>query len=162
MKLFALDGRLYRREPDGALHRVETVAEADGVMFLCPACYARNGGEVGTHSILVWIAGRAVPAEERPLPRWDASGTKIDDLTLSPSINLHPGREPCPERLRRVARLGARRHRRRRLAPAVDRPHWRRQRQPNWWRLVVADSGCKRTVSACAAIRLWQISHVLT
>ncbi len=89
-RLADMEGRLYRREADGALVRVETVAEADGVMFLCPSCYDRNSGDVGTHSILVWIAGREIPASETPLPRWDASGTALADLTLRPSINLHP------------------------------------------------------------------------
>jgi hypothetical protein len=66
-------------------------------MFLCPACYVRNRGEVGTHSIRVEFVGRGVPdevcihnSEGKPV-RWSVAGTTIDDLTLRPSILLLGG-----------------------------------------------------------------------
>ena len=78
------------------------IGAAQGVLFLCPLCFARNGGRPGTHSILVPFANRGVPAAFEPkLPRWTASGTGIDDLTISPSIDLskdgagHPRPEGC-------------------------------------------------------------------
>ena len=33
--------------------KVESLADAQQVMFLCPACYVKNGGEIGTHSVIV-------------------------------------------------------------------------------------------------------------
>lgn len=66
-------------------HVVE-LAEADGIMFLCPVCYAKNGGPVGTHRVMCWFDGK-VPSKEQPGPgRWkpgDAS-TGIDNLTFVP------------------------------------------------------------------------------
>lgn len=60
-----------------------SVAEASGVWFLCPKCYAANGGDVGTHRVLCWFAGRGVPDHIDPKPgRWNPSGTNIDDLTF--------------------------------------------------------------------------------
>ena len=75
-------------------HNVEALTEADHIMFLCPACFAKNGGAVGTHSVMVTFAGRSVPdvagtrdADGNP-SRWNVSGTSLDDLVLTPSILL--------------------------------------------------------------------------
>jgi len=79
---------------------VGTVAEADQIMFLCPACFAKNGGAVGTHSVMVTFAGRGVPDEAGSVDsdgkpsRWTASGTSLDDLVLTPSILLDAKRKP--------------------------------------------------------------------
>lgn len=107
MKLVELDGRLVRLgdEAEGggrSILNVERVDQADGVIFLCPGCYRQNGGDVGTHSVLIWIVGR-VPAAETPTSRWQASGTSAADLTLSPSVNV------LPDRQRREPELGTRR-----------------------------------------------------
>lgn len=81
-------------------HTVQTVAEADNIFFLCPLCFARNGGATGTHSVHVSFAGRAVPDEASTRDstgkpsRWSASGSTIDDLVLSPSILLDASRKP--------------------------------------------------------------------
>lgn len=65
------------------------IAHAHGVLFLCPTCFKKNGGAVGTESVLCWFADRGVPASELPGPgRWAASGTSFDDLTLQPSVNV--------------------------------------------------------------------------
>lgn len=84
MKLRDLDGQLVRRcadEPNTYEH-VDAVADADGVFFLCPKCYAANRGPVGTHSVLCWFVGR-VPDDLDPKPgRWVPAGTGIDDLTF--------------------------------------------------------------------------------
>lgn len=57
---------------------------ADGLWFLCPKCWAENGGRPGTHGIICWFRGR-VPDEASPGPgRWTPSGTGLDDLTFVP------------------------------------------------------------------------------
>ena len=72
-------------------HVVPTLAEADGIVFLCPKSYAKNNGPVGTHSVRVYFEGSAVPTRigqnsaGQPV-RWKATGTGLDDLTLTPSI----------------------------------------------------------------------------
>lgn len=64
---------------------VATLADADGVIFLCPLCYKKNGGTRGTHSVICWFEGK-VPDETSPKPgRWTPSGTGLDDLTFVPS-----------------------------------------------------------------------------
>ena len=62
---------------------VETLAEAQGVIFLCPKCFAANHGEVGTHSVICWSSSRGVPVGAHPGPgRWAMKGTSLADLTL--------------------------------------------------------------------------------
>ena len=66
-----------------------TIENAQGVLFLCPVCFKKNGGPVGTESVLCWFKGHGVPDDAKPGPgRWTASGTDFNDLTLSPSINV--------------------------------------------------------------------------
>lgn len=82
-------------------HTVETVAEADQIRFLCPACFEKNGGPKGTHGVHVSFAGRDMPEDSgsrdssgKP-SRWTVtSGNTIDDLCLSPSILLGAGQPP--------------------------------------------------------------------
>lgn len=66
------------------------LAHADGVIFMCPRCFVKNEGVIGTERVCVWFSGRAaVPAEALPGPgRWNATGTSFDDLTLTPSVNV--------------------------------------------------------------------------
>lgn len=75
----------YRREGDNVfLPYVDTIAEAQGVMFLCPLCFAKNGGKVGTHRVLCWSRSRGVPDDVEPKPgRWTLEGTGYADLTLN-------------------------------------------------------------------------------
>lgn len=62
---------------------VPTLAEATGIMFLCPTCFQKNNGEVGTHSMICWFNGRGVPNTESPGPgRWNSQGTGVEDLTF--------------------------------------------------------------------------------
>ena len=64
---------------------VDALAEADGVWFLCPKCYAQNGGCVGTHAVICWFVGR-VPDDVDPKPgRWTPTGTDLSDLSFVPS-----------------------------------------------------------------------------
>jgi hypothetical protein len=66
-----------------------TLPDAQGVSFLCPTCFKKNNGPVGTETVLCWFKDRGVPPEVFPGPgRWAASGTSFADLTLSPSVNV--------------------------------------------------------------------------
>lgn len=73
---------------------VNTLEEAQGILFVCPLCAARAGSNAGVHYVLCWFRDKGVPDDVLPGPgRWLASGSSYADLTLSPSINL-PG-EGC-------------------------------------------------------------------
>lgn len=66
----------------GSFHeRGELLAEAQGLLFKCPLAKC-------SHFIVVWFRDCEVPPEATPKPRWIAQGSCIDDLTLTPSINL--------------------------------------------------------------------------
>lgn len=93
-----VDGVLH---PDGIersyLH-VETLAEADGLWYLCPLCFKANGGPVGTHSMKTGFRGLCPPGsygknKDGVEVRWDVlpASTGIDDLQLSPSIQIQGG-----------------------------------------------------------------------
>jgi hypothetical protein len=85
VKLAELDARFVRHEAD-RLPFVDTLAEAQGVWFMCPECQH--------HYVLCWFRGRGVPDDATPGPgRWDPTGTGLHDLTLSPSVLL-PSKEP--------------------------------------------------------------------
>jgi hypothetical protein len=78
----AADGEIYR---SGGLHWVDTLGEADGLWFLCPKCFAANGGRPGTHAVICWLVGK-VQDDVRPGPgRWTPTGSGLDDLTFVPS-----------------------------------------------------------------------------
>lgn len=64
-------------------YEVDSITEAQGVMFLCPKCFFDNGGRIGTHMVVCWSAARGIPDEVRPGPgRWKLEGSKLEDLTL--------------------------------------------------------------------------------
>lgn len=86
--LATLEARFVRAAENEGLAHCESFLDAQGVLFLCPKCFTDNKGSVGTHSILVWFDERNVPTVLKPTPRWKAIGTSINDLTLTPSINL--------------------------------------------------------------------------
>lgn len=93
MRLSQLEPEFLARDDDRRCHRVATLAEADGIKFKCPLCFQRNGGAVGTHSIICWQPH--VPQTTHPTPgRWSFHGTGFGDLTLvagSSSILLTAG-----------------------------------------------------------------------
>jgi hypothetical protein len=68
-------------------------AEANGIRFLCPKCFAANGGAEGTHSVICWSPG--APVDIRPAPgRWRLEGSGFGDLSLvagSSSVQLLGG-----------------------------------------------------------------------
>lgn len=81
----AEDGSDYQKEVDAEYYiTVDTLAEADGVEFLCPVCFHKNCGRVGTHGVICWFVGK-VPDSVAPGPgRWTPEGTGLDDLTFVP------------------------------------------------------------------------------
>ena len=87
MKLIELEPQFLRFTSTGYAY-VDTLDEAQGIKFLCPKCFERNGGAVGTHIIVVWFNGRDVDAAAVPTPRWGVAGTGHADLTITPSISL--------------------------------------------------------------------------
>lgn len=63
---------------------VDTIAEAQGIWFLCPKCFDKNGGRQGTHGVICWSRSRGVPDSAVPGPgRWKIEGTGYDDLTVN-------------------------------------------------------------------------------
>lgn len=72
---------------------VDTLAEANQIWFLCPACFQKNSGAVGTHQVMVGFDGRGLLPHQSSQSRnggpsrWAVSGTGYADLTLSPSID---------------------------------------------------------------------------
>ena len=85
MRLTDLDARFLAIEaPDVWRCEGVTFEQAQGISFLCPKCYAANGGPVGTHSVICWSRSRGVPDEQNPCPgRWLMVGTSFHDLTLN-------------------------------------------------------------------------------
>lgn len=68
---------------------------AQGILFLCPLCFVKNNGSVGTHSVVISFADRNVRENEGSMndegkpSRWNIiGGSGLDDLQLSPSIHL--------------------------------------------------------------------------
>jgi len=93
MRLIELEPQLLKREDASHFRNVATLAEADGIRFLCPKCFAANKGPIGTHGIICWSP--SVPQDTRPTPgRWSLQGAGFDDLTLvagSSSVALTGG-----------------------------------------------------------------------
>lgn len=96
------DGTDEDREVDQEYHVcVDTLPEADGVQFLCPLCFDKNQGIVGTHSVLCWFVGK-VPDHIDPKPgRWTPQGNGLDDLTFVPgdpprAVSVALTGEGCP------------------------------------------------------------------
>ena len=75
-------GMPYYNERGNVIYpHVDTIEEAKGIRYLCPVCFAANGGSVGTHGIVNMTP--VVGQEFRPTPgRWDFVGTGLDDLSL--------------------------------------------------------------------------------
>ena len=87
MKLTELEPQSLARTDDDAWHNVDTQAEADGIMFLCPQCFHDHGGDEGTHPVVCWQPH--VPKTTSPGPgRWTMTGAGFHDLTLAPSVNV--------------------------------------------------------------------------
>jgi hypothetical protein len=87
MKLTDLDPRFLRYNQNHAgvsFDTVDSITVAQGVSFLCPKCFAENGGAAGTHSVICWSRSRGVPETAQPGPgRWALDGTGFHNLTLN-------------------------------------------------------------------------------
>lgn len=72
-------------------------ADAQGIHFLCPVCFAKNGGAVGTHWCDVTFEGRgATPSQgshgtDDAPTRWNVTGDSFENLSTTPSILLIGG-----------------------------------------------------------------------
>lgn len=87
MKLIELEATFIGgySESNHGFHHLPTIDGAQGILFICPKCM--------NHSIICWFKNpqnaQVVPDDAFPKPgRWAISGSIIDDLTLSPSIDL--------------------------------------------------------------------------
>ena len=102
MNLVDLDPEFIRLERDevatikigsATFSRVASIAEADGIFFLCPKCFETKGGPIGTHRVICWRP--QVPQTIHPVPgRWEFQGTGFADLSLvagSSSVLLTSG-----------------------------------------------------------------------
>jgi hypothetical protein len=81
-------------ESETTWRHVDSIDDADGVIFVCPKCFEDPPvGLEGAHSIICWQPH--VGQEHRPGPgRWALIGTGIDDLSLvagSSSVQLTGG-----------------------------------------------------------------------
>ena len=90
MKLTDLSARFLKFISLREYKMVDSLAEADGVMFQCPLCAQGKPVEEedgrrfvrGAHSVICWFVGR-VPDEATPKPgRWNPQGTGLHDLTF--------------------------------------------------------------------------------
>jgi len=88
MRLSQLEGQFIRANfVDGKYYgyqHVDTIGEAQGLMFVCPGCLQKNGGKrEGVHSIVIWSRSRGIPDDISPGPgRWTLHGTNLEDLTV--------------------------------------------------------------------------------
>lgn len=86
MKLTDLEPEFTKWISDTRSQRVDSLAEADGLWFLCPKC-VHERGDTRVHMVLCWQP--YVPQTTSPKPgRWTMTGTGFEDLTLSPSVHL--------------------------------------------------------------------------
>jgi hypothetical protein len=107
MKLRELDARFFGRvdgDKRSSFMQGDRIDGAQGVMFQCPECAkgkprSEDGeGFAGAHYIKVCFSNpRGAPVAPESYddnPRWEMAGNSLDDLTLSPSINLDvPGND---------------------------------------------------------------------
>lgn len=81
MRLTDLEPQFMKRLSDNEFLYVDSIAEADILKFLCPVCWKKNGGPIGTHAVICPNPG--VPLTTLPnMGRWNLVGTGFHDLTL--------------------------------------------------------------------------------
>lgn len=81
MKLTELEPQFVKVIDERTFQDVDDVAQADGIIFVCPKCIVTLGGRAGAHSVLCWQPH--VPQTIRPVPgRWNFVGSGYGDLTL--------------------------------------------------------------------------------
>jgi len=94
LKLSQLEPQFLARVDDKNFRHVFSLAEADGICFVCPKCLQdASMHRPGVHSVICWRP--QVLQTTSPTPgRWEFEGTGIDDLTLvagSSSVLLTSG-----------------------------------------------------------------------
>lgn len=81
MKLTDLEPRLMKlNTEDHSLHEVSSVADANALEFLCPLCFQKNNGAVGTHAYVLYTP--SVDQKFGGKGRWNFVGTSVNDLSL--------------------------------------------------------------------------------
>ena len=96
MRLAELEPQFLRHEyRDGSEYHVfvDSLGEADGIMFLCPVCWTANKGPIGTHQVICWRPRIAPDIHPKP-GRWELIGSSYADLSLvagSSSVLLTSG-----------------------------------------------------------------------
>ena len=82
MRLADLEPQFLRRTDDTHFQNVDAIGDADGIVFICPKCFADNGMKrPGVHSVICWDP--SVPQTTHLKPgRWAMLGTGFEDLTL--------------------------------------------------------------------------------
>lgn len=85
VKLTDLEPEFLKWTSNASYHHVETLGEADGILFVCPKCFQANGNQrPGVHSVICWFEGK-VPDDATPGPgRWNPTGTGFADLSFVP------------------------------------------------------------------------------
>ncbi len=90
MRLDQLDARFMKCVDPRIWRPVFSIDEADGLMFLCPLCFERNGGASGTHTIICWRPRVSVMVSPSP-GRWEFEGAGLKNLTLVSSVEIPNG-----------------------------------------------------------------------
>ncbi len=85
MKLTELEPILLKRINDKTHQTVGVLSDADGIMFLCPKCFAANKGRGGTHNIICWFNGRVLTPMNPLTKQWNPSGSNWKAFGFDPS-----------------------------------------------------------------------------
>jgi hypothetical protein len=81
LKLINLEPHFIKFIDEKTYKEIDIIQDADGIRFLCPECFTKNNGNIGTHSLLCWTP--KIPINIYPSPgRWNMIGTGFNDLTL--------------------------------------------------------------------------------
>lgn len=85
VRLTALEPEFLKWVDESHYHHVDTLACADGIVFVCPKCFEANGHQrPGVHSVICWFEGK-VPDSATPGPgRWNPTGSGFEDLSFVP------------------------------------------------------------------------------
>lgn len=96
LRLTTLEPKFIRYETreQGEYKVTVPLPEAQGLFLLCPVCFTKNNGPVGTHGIDVTFRDRGAADHQGShnragVPsRWAVSGDSFENLTLQPSIDI--------------------------------------------------------------------------